>query len=48
MELCAAGEVGFEPHQPVRGSMDASTVVRLTCILTTDVCCDVRVYPHRM
>jgi hypothetical protein len=39
---------GFEPHQPVPRGTDASTDVRLTCMLATDVCCDVQVYAHRL
>jgi hypothetical protein len=34
---------GSEPDQPGPGRTDASTVVRLTCILATDVCWDVQV-----
>ena len=39
---------GFEPHQPVRRGTGVSSVVRLTCILATDVCCDVQEYAHRL
>jgi hypothetical protein len=42
------GMPGFEPHHPVQGSLDTSAVVCLTCIFTTDVCWDVRVYAHRL
>jgi hypothetical protein len=39
---------GFEPGQPVPRRTDVSSVVRLTCILATDVCWDVQVYAHRL
>jgi hypothetical protein len=39
---------GFEPDQPRPTTFDASTVVRLSCRLATDVCSNVQVYPHRL
>jgi hypothetical protein len=42
------GMPGFEPGQPVPPRTDASIVVRLTCIIATDVCWDVQVYAHRL
>jgi hypothetical protein len=39
---------GFEPHQPVWRSLGASTVVRLTCGSTVEVCWDVQAYAHRL
>ena len=42
------GIPGFEPHQPAQRSLEASTVVCLTCRFTTDVCCEVRVCAHRL
>jgi hypothetical protein len=40
------GMPGFEPDQPVPWGTDASSVVRLTCVLATDVCWDVQEYAH--
>jgi hypothetical protein len=42
------GVPGFEPGQPVPPGTGAATVVRLTCMLATYVCCDVQVYAHRL
>lgn len=42
------GMPGFAPDQPVPGSIDASTVVRLTCMFTVVVCWHVRVYAQRL
>jgi hypothetical protein len=39
---------GFEPHQPVPRRTDPSTIVRLTCTLTTDVCYEVQEDAHRL
>jgi hypothetical protein len=45
--LPLVGMPRFEPHQPVPRRTDVSTIVRLTCMLAADVCCDVQVYAHR-
>ena len=42
------GMPGFEPGQPVPRRTDVSSVVRLTCILATDVCWEIQVYAHRL
>jgi hypothetical protein len=42
------GVPGFEPHQPVPRRTHESSVVRVTCMLATDVCWDVKVYAHRL
>ena len=42
------GMPGFEPRQPVLRGTGASTVVRLTCMPATYVCCDVQEYAHRL
>jgi hypothetical protein len=42
------GMPGFEPHQPVPSRPGVYVVVCLTCMFTTDVCCNVRVDAHRL
>jgi hypothetical protein len=39
---------GFEPGQPILRRTDASTLVRLTCMLATYVCWEVQEYAHRV
>jgi hypothetical protein len=42
------GVPGFEPDQPVPVRPEVCVVVCLTCIFTTDVCYDVRLYADRL
>jgi hypothetical protein len=42
------GMPGFEPGRPVPRGTGASTVVRLTCMLTTNMCGGVQEYAHRL
>jgi hypothetical protein len=47
MELSSGRDAGIEPHQPVPRGIATSTVVRLACAFTVDVCSDVQAYAHR-
>jgi hypothetical protein len=42
------GMPGFEPHQPVPSRPGVYAAVCLTCMFTVVVCCNVRVYAHRL
>jgi hypothetical protein len=42
------GMPGFEPHQPIPSRPGVYVAVYLTCMVTADVCWDVRGYAHRV
>jgi hypothetical protein len=48
MGAVVVGMPGFEPDQPFPRRTDLSSVVRLICILATDVCWHIQVYAHRL